>query len=186
MNGQRLGGLSTYQNSLFTLFYKWHKKTWDQLAGSRIFIQFFFKKICLGIHKGIKQKNLFEERGTPSHQGGVFFHANQQKLYHKKTIQHAIFGWFVNARSTDRPTNEPTKQTTTNFVIGWTHTMYKKKWTKFEAWSAPYCIKFFKFFLHKNKRQTFGKKKRVMASSSIGVSFFQNAHFHLFPVIPSG
>jgi hypothetical protein len=127
---------------------------------------------------------LFEERGTPSHQGGVFFHANQQKLYHKKTIQHAIFGWFVNARSTDRPTDEPTKRPPTSSFSELTPC------TKRSEQNLRHGVRLiasnFQIFPPQKKGQTFGKKERVMASSSIGVSFFQNAHFHLFPVIPSG
>jgi hypothetical protein len=97
------------------------------LQGVGFLFYFILKNIGLGIHKGIKQKNLLEERGTPSHQGGVFFHANQQKLYHKRTIQHAIFGWFVNARSTDRPTDPRTNQTNNHQLRHWVNTHHVQK-----------------------------------------------------------
>jgi hypothetical protein len=128
---------------------------------------------------------LFEERGTPSHQGGVFFHANQQKLYHKKTIQHAIFGWFVNARSTDRPTNEPTKQPPTS-SFGELTPCFTKRSEQNLRHGVRLIASNFQIFPPQKKGRHLEKKKRVMASSSTGVSFFQNAHFHLFPVIPSG
>jgi hypothetical protein len=108
MNGQRLGGLSTYQfpsshysiidtrkhetnlvrrSRIFILFYfykKWlgiHKEIKQtNLQGVGFLFYFIFLKTGLGIHKGIKQKNCSKRGGTSSHQGGVFFHENQQNF----------------------------------------------------------------------------------------------------------